>query len=63
MACPTRSPRRPATALPLRMGVIGPKMRAYLDAGADSVVLFPTPVEDADAIVERAAAEVLPLLA
>lgn len=38
------------------------KIRAYLDAGADSVVLFPTPVEDADAIVERAAAEVLPLL-
>jgi alkanesulfonate monooxygenase SsuD/methylene tetrahydromethanopterin reductase-like flavin-dependent oxidoreductase (luciferase family) len=36
------------------------KIRRYLEAGADSVVIFPTPVERAEEIVELAAREVLP---
>ena len=36
------------------------KIRRFLDAGADSVVLFPTPVEHAEEIVRLAAEDVLP---
>lgn len=38
------------------------KIRRYLDAGADSVVVFPTPPEHAEEIVRLAAREVLPRL-
>jgi alkanesulfonate monooxygenase SsuD/methylene tetrahydromethanopterin reductase-like flavin-dependent oxidoreductase (luciferase family)/ketosteroid isomerase-like protein len=37
-------------------------IRAYLDAGADSVALFPMPVERATELVELAAREILPKL-
>jgi alkanesulfonate monooxygenase SsuD/methylene tetrahydromethanopterin reductase-like flavin-dependent oxidoreductase (luciferase family) len=38
------------------------KIRRYLDAGADAVIIFPTPVERAEEIVRLAAKEVLPRL-
>jgi alkanesulfonate monooxygenase SsuD/methylene tetrahydromethanopterin reductase-like flavin-dependent oxidoreductase (luciferase family) len=38
------------------------KIRRLLEAGADSVVLFPTPPEQARELVELAAAEILPRL-
>jgi alkanesulfonate monooxygenase SsuD/methylene tetrahydromethanopterin reductase-like flavin-dependent oxidoreductase (luciferase family) len=38
------------------------KIRRYLEAGADSVVLFPAPPERAREMVELAAAEILPRL-
>jgi 5,10-methylenetetrahydromethanopterin reductase len=38
------------------------RIQALLDAGADTVVLFPTPAERAEEMLELAAAEVLPRL-
>ena len=38
------------------------KLKRFLDAGADSVVLFPLPTERADEIIRLAAAEILPRL-
>ncbi|MCL4234163.1 MAG: LLM class flavin-dependent oxidoreductase, partial [Deltaproteobacteria bacterium] len=38
------------------------KIRRLLDAGADSVVLFPMPVERAEEVVRLTAREVLPRL-
>jgi alkanesulfonate monooxygenase SsuD/methylene tetrahydromethanopterin reductase-like flavin-dependent oxidoreductase (luciferase family) len=37
-------------------------IQALLDAGSDSVVLFPVPPEDAPTIVETVAREILPQL-
>jgi alkanesulfonate monooxygenase SsuD/methylene tetrahydromethanopterin reductase-like flavin-dependent oxidoreductase (luciferase family) len=41
---------------------VATRIRALLDAGSDSVALFPVPFEQADEVIELAAAEVLPLL-
>jgi 5,10-methylenetetrahydromethanopterin reductase len=38
------------------------RIQALLEAGSDSVILFPVPPEDATSVVEMAAAQVLPLL-
>jgi alkanesulfonate monooxygenase SsuD/methylene tetrahydromethanopterin reductase-like flavin-dependent oxidoreductase (luciferase family) len=38
------------------------KIRALLDAGSDSVILFPVPAEDAISVIEAAARDVLPRL-
>jgi alkanesulfonate monooxygenase SsuD/methylene tetrahydromethanopterin reductase-like flavin-dependent oxidoreductase (luciferase family) len=38
------------------------KIRVFLDAGSDSVVLFPVPIDRADEVVALAAREVLPRL-
>jgi alkanesulfonate monooxygenase SsuD/methylene tetrahydromethanopterin reductase-like flavin-dependent oxidoreductase (luciferase family) len=38
------------------------KLQALLDAGSDSVILFPVPPEDAEGVVETVARDVLPQL-